>query len=160
MSELKYRPLDANFEKDLLNIWSDKEVIKYTNIKNPCTLIEIKNKIDILKEFDVFIVSDKDGVIGIIGCPYIDKENLYFGLFYQFCRSSWSKGYATKSIKWLLEFMREKYNEITIFADVIHENVASEKILKHFGFKFILEENCFEQNRVNMKIHNYRLEQK
>ena len=46
MSELKYQPLDDKFAKDLLNIWSDEDVIKYTNIKNPCTIAEIKNRID------------------------------------------------------------------------------------------------------------------
>lgn len=157
MGELKYQPLDDTFAEALLNIWSDEEVIKYTNIKKSCTLSEIKDRINTLKDFDVFIVSNKDGVIGIIGCPYIDKEKLQFGLFYQFCKSSWGKGYATKSTKWLLEFMREKYDEITLFADVVHDNVASEKILRYFGFKFISEEDCFERNGVKMKIHNYRL---
>lgn len=157
MGELKYQPLDDTFAEALLNIWSDEEVIKYTNIKKSCTLSEIKDRINTLKDFDVFIVSNKDGVIGIIGCPYIDKEKLQFGLFYQFCKSSWGKGYATKSTKWLLEFMREKYDEITLFADVVQDNVASEKILRYFGFKFISKEDCFERNGVKMKIHNYRL---
>ncbi len=157
MDELKYKPLDDIIAEELLNIWSDEDVIKYTNIKKSCTLAEIKDRINALKDFDVFIVSNKDGVIGIIGCPCIDKEKLQFGLFYQFCKSSWGKGYATKSTKWLLEFMREKYDEITIFADVVQDNVASEKILRYFGFKFISEEDCFERNGVKMKIHNYIL---
>lgn len=157
MDELKYKPLDDIIAEELLNIWSDEDVIKYTNIKKSCTLAEIKDRINALKDFDVFIVSNKDGVIGIIGCPCIDKEKLQFGLFYQFCKSSWGKGYAIKSTKWLLEFMREKYDEITIFADVVQDNVASEKILRYFGFKFISEEDCFERNGVKMKIHNYIL---
>ena len=157
MSELKYKPLDDTFVEDLLHIWSDEEVIKYTNIKIPCTLEEIRDRVKVLKDFDVFVVSNKDGVIGIIGCPCIDREKLQFGLFYQFCKLSWGKGYATKATEWLLEFMREKYNQITLFADVVEDNVASEKILKHFGFKFISEEDGFEYNGVKMKIHNYRL---
>ncbi|MGL4453186.1 MAG: GNAT family N-acetyltransferase [Sarcina sp.] len=157
MSELKYVPLEGGFAEDLLSIWADKDVIKYTNIKEPCTLQDIKNRIDILKNFDVFIVSTEDRGIGITGCPCIDKEKSHFGLFYQFCKSSWGKGYATESTKWLLEFMREKYGEITIFADVVHDNIASEKILRYFGFKFISEEEYFERDGVKMKIHNYIL---
>ncbi|MGL5616513.1 MAG: GNAT family N-acetyltransferase [Sarcina sp.] len=158
MGELKYSYLNEKFAKDLLNIWSDEDVIKYTNIKKPCTLVEIKNRINALKDFDdIFMVSNKDGVIGIIGCPCIDKEKLHFGLFYQFCKSSWGKGYGTESIKWLLEFMREKYDKITIVADVVQNNVASEKILRYFGFKFISEKDCFESDGVKVKIRNYRL---
>ena len=92
MSKLKYQALDDIFVEDLLNIWCDKEVIKYTNIKTPCTLSEAKNRIKNLKDFDAFVVSNEDGVIGIIGCPCINKEKLEFGLFYQFCKSSWGKG--------------------------------------------------------------------
>ncbi|MCC3866248.1 hypothetical protein K0040_18535 [Terrisporobacter petrolearius] len=56
-----------------------------------------------------------------------------------------------------MEFMREKYNQITLFADVVENNIASEKILQHFGFKFISEKHDFVRNGVKMKIHNYRL---
>lgn len=155
MSTLKYQALDDIFAQDLLNIWSDEDVIKYTNIKTPYTLSQTKNKIKNLKDFDVFVVSNEDGVIGIIGCPCINKEKLEFGLFYQFNKSSWGKGYATKATEWLLDFMKKKYNKITIFADVVEDNVASEKILRHFGFKCISQENYFERNGVKMKINNY-----
>ncbi|UPA32214.1 GNAT family N-acetyltransferase [Terrisporobacter glycolicus] len=157
MDQLKYQPLDHTFIADLLHIWSDEDVIKYTNIKTPCTLAEVKDRINTLKDFDVFVVSNKDGMIGIIGCPCINKEKLQFGLFFQFCKSSWGKGYATKAIEWLLKFMREKYNQITLFADVVENNIASEKILQHFGFKLISQQHGFERNGVKMKIHNYIL---
>lgn len=156
MNKLKYQPIEDIFADDLLNIWSDEDVIKYTNIKIPCTLEKVRERIEVLKDFDVFVVSNKDGVIGIIGCPCIDKEKLQFGLFYQFCKSSWGKGYATKATEWLLNFMREKYNEITLFADVVDANIASEKILQHFEFDLI-SEDTIERNGVKMKIHNYRL---
>ena len=156
MSKLKYQPIEDIFADDLLNIWSDEDVIKYTNIKIPCTLEKVRERIEVLKDFDVFVVSNKDGVIGIIGCPCIDKEKLQFGLFYKFCKSSWGKGYATKATEWLLNFMREKYNEITLFADVVDANIASEKILQHFEFDLI-SEDTIERNGVKMKIHNYRL---
>ncbi len=157
MSKLKYNPLDETFIEELLHIWSDEEVIKYTNIKGPCTLEKVRGMVKVLKDFDVFVVSNKDGVIGIIGCPCIDKEKLQFGLFYQFYKSSWGKGYATTATEWLLEFMRVNYNKITLFADVVEDNVASEKILKHFGFKYISEQYGFERNGVTMKVRNYRL---
>ncbi len=157
MKELKYETLKESHANDLSSIWADKDVIQYTNIKKPCTLIEIIERIKVLKDFDVFVVSNENGLIGIIGCPCVDKEKSQYGVFYQFCKSSWGKGYATQATEWLLNFMREKYDKITFFADVVVNNVASEKILRHFGFEFISEEDGFERNGMKMKIHNYRL---
>lgn len=157
MNNLKYEPLNDVFVEDLLKIWGDTEVIKYTNIKAPCSLSEIKDRVERLKEFDVFVVSNKGDVVGIIGCPCIDKDKLQFGLFYQFCKSSWGKGYGTKTTEWLLEYMKEKYGETTIFADVVVDNIASEKILKKFGFKFISEEILDNSKGDKVKVHNYRL---
>ena len=157
MKELKYETLKESHANDLSSIWADEDVIQYTNIKKPCTLIEIIERIKVLKDFDVFVVSNENGLIGIIGCPCVDKEKSQYGVFYQFCKSSWGKGYATQATEWLLNFMREKYDKITFFADVVVNNVASEKILRHFGFEFISEEDGFERNGMKMKIHNYRL---
>ncbi|QHI73624.1 GNAT family N-acetyltransferase [Aminipila terrae] len=157
MNQLKYQPLHESHANDLLAIWSDEDVIRYTNIKEPCSLQEINERIQILKSFDVFIVSNGDGVIGIIGCPCVDKEKGQYGVFYQFRKSSWGQGYATMATDWLLNYMRNKYNDVTFFADVVTDNVASEKILKHFGFNYISEEDGFERNGIKMKIHNYRL---
>lgn len=138
-------------------IWADEDVIRYTNIKKPCTLVEIKDRVSVLKNFDVFVVFKGEGVIGIIGCPCVDSEKSEYGVFYQFCRSSWRKGYATQETEWLLNFMREKYGKVTFFADVVVNNIASEKILSHFGFQFISEECRFQRNGIKMKIHNYKL---
>lgn len=157
MNELKYQRLNESHANDLLSIWSDEDVIRFTNIKEPCTLQEINERIQILKSFDVFVVSNREGVIGIIGCPCIDKTKSQYGVFYQFRKSSWGKGYATMATEWLLNLMREKYADSTFYADVVVDNAASEKILKRFGFNCISEEEGFERNGVKMKIHNYRL---
>ncbi len=157
MEELTYTPLDDAHANGLLSIWSDADVIRFTNIKEPCTLEEVKHKIRVLKDFDVFVVSNANGFIGIVGCPCIDKAKSQYGLFYQFCKLSWGQGYATAATKWLLRYMKKKYGNITFFADVVVENIASEKILKRFGFKFISQEDGFKCNGIKMKINNYRL---
>lgn len=157
MNKLKYEALNESHANDLLSIWSDEDVIRFTNIKEPCTLQEITQRIQILKSFDVFVVSNTDAVIGIIGCPCIDRVKAQYGVFYQFRKSSWGQGYATMATDWLLSFMKKKYADVTFFADVVTDNVASEKILKHFEFNRISEEDGFERNGIKLKIHNYRL---
>lgn len=158
MQILKYERLNDTHANSLLTIWADEEVIRYTNIKVPCTLVEIKERINILKDFEVFMVSDEEGFCGVIGCPCMDQATAQYGIFYQFQKSRWGKGYATRTVEWLIEYMRNKYKGCTLLADVVENNMASEKILKKSGFKYVSEENGFERNGIRMKIHHYKLE--
>lgn len=152
---LTYQKLMDSHAESLLPMWSDENVIQFTNIQSPCTLKEVHERINILKGFDVFVVYQKKTVIGLIGCPCIDHEKAHFGLFYHFQKSAWGKGNATLATEWLLKFMGQRYLNATLFADVVVDNIASEKIIKKFGFKLISEEH-FERNGVKMKLHNYR----
>ena len=156
MVTLNYEPLNDSHADSLLFIWSDDEVIRYTSILSPCTLAEIKARHQTLKAFDVFIVRKGDAAIGIIGCPCIDLETQQYGLFYQFCRSSWGHGYGREAAVWLLDFMRKNYQKVTLYADVLVENIASEHILKHLGFQLISEEEV-KRNEVNSTLRHYRL---
>lgn len=156
MSELQYKNLDICHAEGLLNIWADADVIKYTNMKLPCTLVDVKNRIEIFKPLDVFVVIQNGKLIGIIGCPPINKEELQYGLFYQFCKSSWGQGNATIATRWLLDYMKQKYKNATLFADVVVDNVASEKILQKFGFEQFSEESI-ERDGIKLKVHNYKL---
>jgi [ribosomal protein S5]-alanine N-acetyltransferase len=156
MSKLRYKNLDISHADALLNIWADADVIKYTNMKLPCTLEDVKNRIEKFKPLDVFVVIQNGELIGIIGCPPVNKEKLQYGLFYQFCKSSWGQGNATIATKWLLDYMKRKYNNATLFADVVVDNVASEKILQKFGFEQLSEE-LIECDGIIRKVHNYNL---
>jgi len=151
---LTYVPLNELHADSLLPIWADEDVIKYTNIKTPCTPEEVRSRITRLKDFDVFVVLQDERVIGVVGCPCIDKEKRQYGIFYQFCKSAWGKGIATAAAKWLLRYMERKYPNPTLFADVVVDNVASEKILNQLGFQ-LASEGAFERNGRKMKIHNY-----
>ena len=156
MNELQYENLDICHAKGLLNIWADADVIQYTNMKLPCTLEDVENRIEIFKLLDVFAVIQNEELIGIIGCPPINKDELQYGVFYQFCKSSWGQGNATIATKWLLDYMKQKYKNATLYADVLVDNVASEKILKKFGFEQFSEE-LTERDGVILKVHNYKL---
>lgn len=156
MPAISYHPLDEIYANELLAIWADKDVIQYTNIAEPCSLETIKEKIQIFKPFDVFVVLKDNKVIGVVGCPYIEKEAAQYGLFYQFRKSVWGQGYATMAVKWLLDFMNKKYKNITLFADVITENKASEKILTRFGF-VCQSETTSKHKGNNVIIRNYIL---
>lgn len=91
---LTYIPFDKlsySWEEDLTSIWSDSEVLKYTNINSPLSHEEIHKRVERFKTHDVFAVFEDKKLIGVIGCPAINKEKHEFGIFYQFKKSSWGK---------------------------------------------------------------------
>ena len=156
-TELIYQPLSQDHSEALLSVWGDREVIRFTNVKEPCTLEEIEERVEILRQFDVFAVLLEDRVIGIIGCPCVDPEKKAFGIFYQFSRESWGQGFAAKSAKWLVGYMKETYGMPTLQADVVSDNIASEKILQNLGFERLPQDGSFQRDGKEYAVHNYVL---
>lgn len=156
MSKLQYERIAVRHADGLLKIWEDEDVIKYTNMTLPCTMENVEKRIAIFQPLDVFAVIQEGELIGIIGCPPVSKEKHQFGLFYQFCKSSWGQGNATIATEWLIDNMRQKYKSFTLFADVVVDNIASEKVLQKFGFEQLSEETIERDDRT-LKVHNYRL---
>ena len=155
-TQIKYLPINEKYAEDLKSVWSDEEVIKYTNIKSPCTLEAIQDRVHRFKSHEVFVVCYKEKAIGVIGCPTINEGKKEFGVFYQFQKAVWGQGLATMAAKWLIHYIEEKYGEVTLYADVVASNVASEKILKSLDFELTgIEKEGFERNAIKMDIHNY-----
>ncbi len=159
MAKLKYKQLQEKHANYLLPLWTNENVIRYTNIAKPCTIDEIKEKVNILSEHDVFIIIGEDNdVVGLVGCPCINKENKEYGIFYHIIEKYWNKGIATCAASWVIEYMREKHSNLTLYADVCEENIASDKILKKLGF-FLIDSNenslC---KKIDMKVKNYKLQ--
>lgn len=154
MNRLSCLPLKISHANELFQLWSSEEIIKYTNINKPCTFEETKKRINRLEKFDVFVILLDNKIIGIVGCPCINKEEHKFGLFYQIKKEFWGQGLATKAVKWILDFMINKYRYAVFFADVIVDNTSSEKILKRCNFKLTSEETI-NKNGKNFLVHNY-----
>ncbi|MDO5294176.1 MAG: GNAT family N-acetyltransferase [bacterium] len=155
MEQLTYEPLDDMHAIRLFTIWGDPEVIRYTNVRFMCTLGEAEARVRMLKQFDVFVVKKDQQVIGIVGCPSIDREKNEYGLFYQFSKEYWGQGIATAAAGWMIDYMKKTYGEVTLFADVLEKNRASEKILRHLGFQKVTEDKNNKQQ--DEGLHCYRL---
>lgn len=134
MVQLHYEPLSEQYLDDLQLLWSDRAVLRYTGMPEPYTLEQTKQKLYWLQQSDVLVILKDHVFAGIVGCPCIDARTVQFGLFYQLKQSFWGQGYATASVSWMLDYMNRKYRHPILYADVISENTASEKILKHFHF--------------------------
>lgn len=138
---LKLEPLKLTHSEDLIPVWTDEDVIRYTNIQQSCTITEIEEKISLLRESEVFVVYHEGSLAGIIGCPSIDGKQ-QFGIFYHLCKKCWGKGIGFAAAERLLKYMDQKYGKTTILADVVSENMASIKILRRCGFELIIKENA------------------
>ncbi len=90
---LYYEPLQQKHSRELLPIWSDIDVIRYTGIEEPCTLKQIQQRI--LEGQDTFVLRREGDVMGVLGCPCIDKAKKQYGFFYHLRKDSWNQGYGS-----------------------------------------------------------------
>ena len=147
--ELTYEPLSFVHLSEIAKLWADEEVIKYTNIKSPCSMEESRKRMEVFldnqKDLEVptiFAVIKEGEVCGVAGCPVIDKDTGEFGFFYQISRSEWKKGIGGESAGWILDYMNENFSPLTLYADAIEKNVASIKILERLRFEQTGKQQC------------------
>lgn len=127
----------------LENVFSDSKVANYMSWDCYNNIDEVKNYLIKWQEYynndeyywGVFL---KEGNT-LIGTIYLCDENKNAKVgFISYCLGSkfWGNGYATESVKAILEYgFRElKYNNITTF--VAKSNYRSQNLLMRLGFKF------------------------
>ena len=136
MSEfgLVYRLANITFLNDFYALWHDEEVIRYTAVRENLSLYDTEKRLMNWIGETVFVALKDDEFIGVVGCPSVNKQNNEYGFFYQFKRSEWGKGYASVAAAWVIAYMRRNYSTAVLYADVVADNIASEKILKYLGY--------------------------
>ena len=142
MEKLTLEPLTAAHGAELLALWQDEAVVRYTNMALPCTPEEAERRADTLARFDTFVLRLEGELVGIAGCPAVDRAARRFGVFYQLRPAFWGRGLGTQAVGQLL-------------AEVMKENTASEKILQHFQFTPWGEEPL-ERNGKHYTVRRYR----
>lgn len=138
---LKLAPINICYSKDIFNLWSDYDVIKYTNINLMTTYEECDEKIHfrINNQTDwsypnnlVVLLNNK--VIGVAGFPVMNQNKSEYGFYYQFLKEHWGNGYALETAEALLKYIFEGHPNATVFAGSVSINLASIKILNKLGF--------------------------
>ena len=130
-------------------------MVRYTNMALPCTPEEAERRADTLARFDTFVLRQEGELVGIAGCPEVDRAARRFGVFYQLRPAFWGRGLGMQAVGQLLDFMAEKYGEVQLLAEVITKNTASEKILQHFQFTPCGEEPL-ERNGKHYTVRRYQ----
>lgn len=149
------------------DLWADEKVIKFTNIKKPCSRGEVEARLGILLDNQktlnvpaIFTIFYRGDICGMAGCPVMDEAKGEFGFFYQICSNRWGKGIGSASAAWVLSYMRSCYQEFTLFADVVNANKASVRILDKLGFvETGRHERAFERNGETWDVVDYILTQ-
>lgn len=159
LSELKEAYAD-----DLTDLWNDFDVIRYTN----CTLInnaeECRERIAYFNSHSKngravnFAIFYGDELIGICGLPPIKNAQNEYGIFYQFKRKYWRKGFASEIVPVLCKYAFEKLGAKNIYADSVIANVASIKTLEKCGFEQTGTEKCgFKNNGCVIDVIHFML---
>ena len=138
---LEYEPLSMAHLEGLSQMWADPAVIRWTNVKSPCSPMESRMRLETLLEnqqeapFPTMHTILVDGQVrGLVGCPGVSWPDQIFGLFYQLQRSVWGQGIGEKSAAWQLAYMKKHYPGGQLLADVVSANLASIRILERLGF--------------------------
>lgn len=158
-------PLSQDYSKDLIKLWGDYDVIKYTYSTLSKTEEECKNKLVNWLQLHTdnlgpnkFAILLNENLIGIAGFPVIDNDNFKCGFFYQIIRDFWGKGYGFEAADALLNYIYEKHPQASVIADAVVDNPGSIKILSKLGFsQTSIEEKGFKKNDLEIDIVHFNL---
>ncbi len=165
MDTIELRLLDKKYSKELLNLWGNENVMKYTYLDTLSSVEQVEVRIDFWikqhtsKSFsNNFVVVLNEKVIGVSGFPLIKKEPFLCGMYYQIMEEYQGRGIGTKVVSMMLEMIKEHYKEGRIITRCTSKNEASKKVLIKNGFECIeLEKDGFERNGIFDDVEKYVL---
>lgn len=142
---LNLRPISESDIENVYNLQSLEETAKYNTSKIPENINDTKiivenwiienNKEETKKfTFAIDLINDKKfiGLIGInLGKEYYRNAEIWFQFDYRF----WNKGYATESLRKIIDFGFEALNLHRIEAGCAVENIGSFSVLEKAGMK-------------------------
>ena len=160
---LELVPVHIKYSEELFELWSDVDVIKYTNSNLVKTQEECDERLKVFIDhtnYDTpnnFIILLDNKSIGIIGFLSISNEKQEWGFYYQLIKKYWGNGYANEAAFYIVKYIFQKYPESTLYADCVVNNFASISILKNLDFyQTHIEENKFN----NLDVAHFKLSKK
>ncbi len=153
-------PLQIEHAETLLDLWSDPQVIRFTNMKCIETLNECRKKVSSRIKTPVqFYAVLKDGTVaGMAACPIIkDEDTFECGFAYQIIRKYWGNGIGYEAAKGLFDYIANEHKNAVVYADVVADNTASVRILDKLGFeRYGNETEGFCRDGIKYDVINYK----
>lgn len=126
----------------LLGMFSQDEVVKYTNFRNFSDSAALGQFLDrFLKiglgqplQYGPYSIYLDNQIIGLCGLQQHNLDEGVAELWYILNRDYWKKGLARQAIDLLINKASENKQLKTIFAEAVDINIASWKILEKLGF--------------------------
>ena len=151
---LVLKELTQSNTQDLLEIFSDPEVMKYYNMKPAQSVDEIKGLItDTKKSYEDcqairwgIHLKENDKLVGTCGFQNFEEESKKFEIGYELSRSYWGQGIMKEAIERTLMFGFEQVEVNRVEALVESENISSQKLLEKINFT---KEGLFRDYKFN-----------
>ncbi len=137
------RPITAEDNESIFRYRSDAETNKYQGWI-PKNLVEVdtfiaKNP----KEFNlpeswfqlVIIENESQSIIGDIGVHFIGTDNYQCEIGCTLSKVQQGKGYATESLKGVINYLFNSLNKHRIVTSIDPENIASIQLMERLGFR-------------------------
>lgn len=79
-------------------------------------------------------------LVGTLQATIFTDGSLWIG--YKLAPAFWNKGYATKSVRWLVTELQRRYPGLPAYASVDIRNHASIRVLEKAGFSYLRRESA------------------
>lgn len=141
------------------NYGSDPKVTKYLNWKTHETLEDAKASVKhFMSEYDnngfhwAVLIKDSNELIGDIAVNRIDKRNNNCEVGYQFGSKYWGNGYATETLKMVLDFLLNDCEFYLVECKHTSSNVASGRVMEKIG---MIKDAILPNRRFNKYTNEY-----
>ena len=137
------RPITIDDKNELFEYRSDRETNKYqgwipTTLSDVETFIgKISKKINEPESWFQFIIVEKEtqNIIGDLGIHFFDNENKQAEIGCTLNKNFQNKGYATESIKRVIDFLFKDLKKHRIITSIDPGNINSIKLVERIGFR-------------------------
>ncbi|HEX2909965.1 MAG TPA: GNAT family protein [Chloroflexia bacterium] len=141
---LLLKRLEDKHAPALLKIWSQEEVMRYTDTDPFTSLSEIQEEIMIMDglfkaghaiRWGIFEKSNQE-LVGSCGFHKYSQQNKLLEIGYELGQAYWGNGYMTEALRAVITYCFNVLGVNRIEALILKGNERSERVVKKLGFKF------------------------
>ncbi len=140
---LLIRPITIDDKNEVFEYRRDKETNKYQGwipetIEDVEVFIgKISEQINVPETWFQFVIIDKETqkIVGDLGIHFIDSENKQAEIGCTLNKDLQNKGFATESVKKVIDYLFNKLNKHRIFTSIDPDNKNSIRLVERIGFR-------------------------